>query len=103
MLKNSIRALAVLAGATMVTAAATPAAHGYVRGCGYAGGYSVSANSVTSCPFARNVARAYGSGYRNPRVYSPVTGRTYQMYCTKISYRTAVCRGGNNAYVRLRR
>lgn len=94
-------AVTVLSVAVGVGAVAPPA-QAYVRYCGYAGGFSVSANSVTSCPFAKNVARAYAGGRKNPYVYSPTTHRSYQMYCGRTSYRTVVCRGGNNAYVRLR-
>ena len=80
-----------------------PVAQAYNRDCGSTRGYYVAANSVTSCPFALNVARAVASGSRNPYVYSPATGRSYKMYCSRRSYRTSVCRGGNNAYVRLSR
>lgn len=62
--------------------------------CG--GGLTAGAN--TSCSFAENVRAAYnqtGSGILD--VYSPVTGRTYRMYCTAGS--THVCTGGNNASV----
>jgi hypothetical protein len=62
--------------------------------CG--GGLSVGPN--TSCPFAENVHAEYdrsGPGWIN--VYSPVTGRTYSMYCTGGS--PHVCTGGNDAAV----
>jgi hypothetical protein len=73
----------------------------YAKGCGYSHGYYVSANGNTSCSFARNVARAFSRGSRNPTVYSPVTGRYYKMGCYRRSSRSYACTGGNNAYVRL--
>jgi Glucodextranase, domain B len=63
-------------------------------GCG--AGLLVGPN--TSCGFAANVQDEYhrsGPGWIN--VYSPVTGRTYDMYCTGSS--PHVCTGGNNAAV----
>lgn len=65
-----------------------------VSDCG--GGLSVGPN--TSCPFAENVQAEYnrsGPGWID--VYSPVTGRTYRMYCTSGS--PHVCTGGNDAAV----
>jgi hypothetical protein len=62
--------------------------------CG--GGLSVGPN--TSCSFAANVQAEYsrsGSGWIS--VYSPVTGKTYSMFCTESS--PHVCTGGNNAAV----
>jgi len=50
----------------------------------------------TSCAFAQNVQAEYyrtGAGWIS--VYSPVTNRTYDMYCTSSS--PHVCTGGNNA------
>lgn len=103
MLTSLRSALAVTVLSVAVGLGSTaPAAQAYLRYCGYSGGFSVSANNVTSCPFAKNVARAYARGSRNPYVYSPTTGRSYQMYCGRRSSRTVVCQGGNNAYVRLR-
>jgi hypothetical protein len=52
----------------------------------------------TSCAFAENVETTYyrvGGGWLE--VYSPVTGRTYTMFCTDGS--PHVCTGGNNAAV----
>jgi len=52
----------------------------------------------TSCGFAENVAEGYfsnGPGWIS--VYSPTTGRTYDVYCTATS--PHVCTGGNNAAV----
>jgi hypothetical protein len=65
-----------------------------VGNCG--NGLSVGPN--TSCSFAANVRAEYqrtGSGTIS--VYSPVTGRTYTMYCTSGSPHT--CTGANNAAV----
>jgi hypothetical protein len=55
----------------------------------------------TTCGFAENVRAEYlssGPGWIN--VYSPATGRTYDMYCTATS--PHVCTGGNNAAVYFR-
>jgi len=63
-------------------------------GCG--SGLVVGPN--TSCGFAENVRAEYnrsGAGWIN--VYSPATGRTYDMFCTSSS--PHVCTGGNNAAV----
>jgi Glucodextranase, domain B len=65
-----------------------------VYDCG--GGLLVGPN--TSCAFAENVEAKYyrlGAGWIT--VYSPVTGRSYSMYCTDGS--PHVCTGGNNAAV----
>jgi Glucodextranase, domain B len=52
----------------------------------------------TSCAFAQNVqAEYYRSGAGWISVYSPVTNRTYAMYCTGGS--PHACTGGNNAAV----
>jgi hypothetical protein len=52
----------------------------------------------TSCPFAKNVAKAWlRSGGSAVRAFSPVTGQTYVMHCT--SGEPHVCRGGTNALV----
>ena len=62
--------------------------------CG--GGLVVGPN--TSCAFAENVqAEYYRSGAGRISVYSPVTNRTYNMYCTSSS--PHACTGGNNAAV----
>ena len=65
-------------------------------------GDGISVNSVTSCPFARNVADVYRSsgGASVIDVYSPVTGTTYTMSCT--SGIPTVCSGGNGAVVYIR-
>ena len=52
----------------------------------------------TSCAFAENVRAEYlrsGPGWIN--VFSPTTGRSYDMFCTGSS--PHVCTGGNNAAV----
>lgn len=55
----------------------------------------------TSCPFAKNVYKAFLRSYRSTgstvRAFSPVTGKTYVMRCTGGS--PHVCRGGTNALV----
>lgn len=65
-------------------------------------GDGLSVNSVTSCPFARNVREAYqnSGGDSVIEVFSPVTGRSYTMSCT--SGVPVVCRGGNGAVVYIR-
>ncbi len=65
-------------------------------------GSGLSVNSVTTCPFARNVRDAYeGSGGSSViDVYSPVTKITYTMTCTGGV--PTVCRGGNGAIVYIR-
>jgi len=65
-------------------------------------GEGVSVNSVTTCPFGRNVRDEYASsnGARVIEVYSPVTKRSYLMRCTGGV--PTVCRGGNGAIVYLR-
>jgi hypothetical protein len=62
----------------------------------------LSVNSVTSCPFARNVRSTYESsgGASSIDVYSPVTGETYRMSCTTGI--PVVCTGGNDAAVYVR-
>jgi len=99
-MKTRIVGLLATAGC-IVLAILAANAYGAIRGCGFRAGYSVSANSNTSCAFARNVAAAYSRGSTNPRVYSPATGRTHRMYCSKRRNFVS-CAGANNAYVRLR-
>ena len=61
-------------------------------------GGGLSANSNTTCAFARNVRDAYeGTGSGTVEVYSPAIDRTYTMSCTGGSPHT--CTGGNNAAV----
>lgn len=61
-------------------------------------GDTVQAGPNTTCAFAFNVRTEYNnSSSTTIRVYSPVTDRTYTMYCTPGD--TVVCRGGNNASV----
>lgn len=65
-------------------------------------GDGVSVNSVTTCPFGRNVRDAYqqSGGASVIDVYSPVTKQTYTMRCSGGV--TTVCSGGNNAAVYIR-
>jgi Glucodextranase, domain B len=77
----------------------------YFSGGGSAAGYGLSrcaedlvVGPNTSCEFASNVQEEYySSGPGWISVYSPVTNRTYDMYCTASSPHT--CTGGNNAAV----
>ena len=64
---------------------------------------TVSAGTNTTCPFALNVASQYAaSGSNTPfSVYSPVTDQDYTMSCASGS--PAVCTGGNDATVYIRR
>jgi hypothetical protein len=63
-------------------------------------GEGVTANSVTSCPFALRVKAAYtNQGGPTVDVYSPVTQRTYVMTCSPSAGAQVTCRGGNNAVV----
>lgn len=82
--------------------AAAPASPGGGSGSsGSACGGGVSVNSVTTCPFAANVAAAfYDSGPGTVYATSPVTGQTYAMSCS-VSVPT-VCTGGNGAAVYIR-
>jgi uncharacterized protein YlxW (UPF0749 family) len=64
-------------------------------------GDGISVNANTTCSFARNVAetfRVYGPGSID--VWSPVTERSYAMYCSSGS--PTRCTGGNNALVVIR-
>jgi hypothetical protein len=55
----------------------------------------------TSCPFAKNVQKAYMAntsfGNVTVKAFSPVTGQTYVMHCSTSSL--YVCRGGTNELV----
>jgi len=67
---------------------------------------NISVNSVTSCPFAENVFKAYADQYQanggraNAVVAasSPATKKTYSMNCTDKGA-TVTCTGGVNSYV----
>ncbi|WP_372790798.1 hypothetical protein [Paraconexibacter sp.] len=65
-------------------------------------GDGLSVNSVTSCPFARNVRDAYeaSGGSSVIDVYSPVTKLTYTLTCSGGV--PVVCRGGDGAVVYIR-
>ena len=65
-------------------------------------GDGLSVNSVTTCPFARNVRAAYeaSGGATTLQIDSPVTGRSYTMRCSPGV--TTVCSGGNHATVYIR-
>lgn len=61
-------------------------------------GNGLSVGPSTSCSFAENVRAAYDrSGPGTVTAFSPVTGRTYTMYCTSGS--PHVCTGGDGAAV----
>lgn len=64
-------------------------------------GNGISVNSVTTCPFAVNVAAAfYADGPGTVYASSPVTGQTYAMQCSGGV--PTVCTGGNGAAVYIR-
>lgn len=94
-------AVAPSQGSGNVEAAPAPAPdptpdYGYAGSCGD----GTSVNSVTSCPFARNVESAYyehvGSGSGSVEAWSPVTHRSYLMACSGAPHE---CTGGDNAVV----
>jgi hypothetical protein len=68
---------------------------------------NISVDSVTSCPFADNVFRAYARNYRfngkqanvQVRAFSPVTHRPYSMDCFLTSRQMVDCTGGRKAFV----
>ncbi len=94
----ALKSSAVKSSTSKATAAQRSAA-ARVTSCG--SNLSVGAN--TTCAFASNVESDYyssGGGYQNLNVYSPVTGRYYNMICTPGV--PTVCRGGNNAVVYIR-
>lgn len=98
------RAVVVTLLAALVVA--VPSANASLRGCGVRGGFIVNANSHTSCAFALATASAVGRGDLDPFVFSPVTGRTYHMFCHRIGFTSRAryhCVGGNDALVELRR
>ena len=57
----------------------------------------IFANSVTSCPFATNVARDYERSGTDFKSHSPVTEASYAMHCTGVDVVT--CTGGASAAV----
>ena len=100
-MKTRIAAVLALAGCIGMAATATTAYAG-MRGCGQASGYVVSANSNTSCGFARTVASKYANGSVNPRVYSFAARRHIRMFCSQFQgVQFVSCKGGNGASVRL--
>ena len=67
---------------------------------------NISVNSVTSCPFAENVFKAYADQYNGNggqanavvSAFSPVTKKIYSMSCAN-SGAAVSCTGGINSYV----
>ncbi len=67
---------------------------------------NISANSVTTCPFAENTFKAYAAAYKQKNgagnevvdAFSSATGRSYTMRCTSNGSRVT-CLGGNHAFV----
>lgn len=74
---------------------------GSTSGGGSTCGGELTVGPSTTCPFAENVEAAYfdeiGSGSGTVLAYSPVTEKTYSMYCTAGT--PHVCTGGNEASV----
>lgn len=63
----------------------------------------LAVNDVTSCSFAGNVASAYFThGPGRLSVYSPVTGKWYDMSCSAVTGSIVKCTGGSNAVVYVR-
>ena len=81
------------------TSSSPPPAVSGSSGSGCGGSLSVGPN--TTCAFAENVESQYyreiGSGSGTVLTYSPVTNRTYSMYCTAGTPHE--CTGGNDASV----
>lgn len=83
-------------------APASPAPSGASSACGG----DISVNSVTTCPFARNVFNGYVNDYRANgeqshvvvTAYSPVTHLTYNMSCANDGT-TVTCTGGKDSLV----
>ena len=82
---------------TREVAASAPAASSSVSGTSCGSGTYV--NSVTTCPFAENVRSEFYDEDEDSTisVFSPVTDRSYSIYCTQGS--PHVCTGGNSARV----
>ena len=81
-----------------VQPAPAPAAPAPAQASGGNCGNGVTAGANTSCAFAQNVAADWPN---TGNVYSPVTGQSYDMFCTgpgTYEY-TVSCTGGNNAFV----
>jgi hypothetical protein len=78
-----------------------PLPHG--RYCRYsAAGVAVFGGPHTSCIFARKVSDAYANqpnATATLRVYSPTTGKTYTMACTKADSGAVTCTGELGASV----
>jgi hypothetical protein len=78
------------------TSATTPPSSG-----GTECGAGLHAGPNTSCPFARNVRKAYDAApgaTASVRVFSPVTGQSYTMSCA-VAGSGVTCSGANNASV----
>jgi hypothetical protein len=96
-LKEEVTALGKTSTKSDAKPAESSGAYGYssATNCG-AGVYVRTAN--TSCAFALNVASDF---YSTPRYrfysYSPVTGQTYLVRCTKTF--PSLCRAGNGARI----
>lgn len=91
---KTTKAASTVASSSAAAAPASPAGTS-VKSCAS----GVTANSVTSCPFAESVRdEYYGSGGgRSVSAYSPTTGQAYAMSCSGSG--PVTCRGGNNAQV----
>ena len=81
-----------------------------VAACAGMGG-DVLVNGVTTCDFAENVTSDYYSSGQSSllrNVYSPVTGKHYDMSCSGVGTDSSgdswvLCTGGNDAQVYIRR
>lgn len=93
--RTSRRLAAVIAvtGSVGLLGAGVGTASAEARSCSGTTSTTIEANSVTSCAFARNIARSFERGVRrgtvNPFIddyvhgsaYSPATGRSYRVRC----------------------
>lgn len=99
-IQHELRKLRRGKGSTAVPPSSVPGSSSTSAGSSACGG-ELSVGPTTTCPFAENVEAAYfaeiGSGSGTVVAYSPVTERTYSMYCTAGT--PHVCTGGNDASV----
>jgi hypothetical protein len=91
------------AASTAATSSAATTTTGSLRSCDA----NISANTITTCPFAENTFVAYAAAYKGGnhgsqitvQVSSPATGQTYAMACVNNGSGGIVCTGGTGAVV----
>jgi hypothetical protein len=98
-LKDQVQALQRQGGVSPSAPSTSGSSGGSDSGGRDCGSGVVALNSVTTCPFALNVASTYYSSGQQGTVdvYSPVTDQHYTMSCTAGHPHT--CSGGNDAQV----